>query len=307
MSNYCIKVKRRGFNYYTDYMEQYFENVAVQYGYHLTKRREQAEFWCVTFIGDPSYGDSKWITFISSSFADIAYEKMDELSQHIGQCFKSECVIEAVDDSLFELSKAVKLFYEGKGNFKMTEEIMRKHGFPCCWYFSREFSAFDEPIIITEAETAFKVVQYDAQCVSNKKFGISVMNIGGVSKGLIINISFEQVNDIGIESPTLILFKKANDLKQISLDMIRVDTNNKTVFRAELPDFQIQGGFNEYSAKMRGKGKQNVANSCRLNLLFTPYGNDASLKSMEIEVIPSEYPTNKAVYKYRETAFRHLE
>lgn len=61
MDNYCIKVKRRGFNYYTGPMEQYFENTAVRYGYHLTKRIEQAELWCVTFLGNP--GGSKWITF----------------------------------------------------------------------------------------------------------------------------------------------------------------------------------------------------------------------------------------------------
>ena len=305
MNNYCIKVKRRGFNYYTDYMEQYFENGAVQYGYHLTKRWEQAELWCVTFISEPSYTDSKWITFMSSSFTDITYEQMNELSRHIGQCFKSECAIDTVDDDLLELSQAVKLGYEGNGNFKLTEGIARKYGFPHCWFFSREYSAFDEPIIITDAETAFKVVQYDTQCVSHKSFHLSVMNTGGISNGLTINISFDKANDIGIESPTLIFHKKANDFKRISLDMNRADINNKTVFRTELPDFQIQGGFNEYSAKMRGKGKQNVANSCSLSLLFAPYGNDTSLKSMEIEVIPNEYPANKAFYKYREIIFHH--
>ena len=87
--------------------------------------------------------------------------------------------------------------------------------------------------------------------------------------------------------------------------MNRIDTDNKTVFRAELPDFQIQGGFNEYSAKMRGKGKQNVAFSCSLNLQFIPYGNDTVLRSMEVEISPNEYPMNKALYKYQETVF-HL-
>ena len=305
MGNYCIKVKRRGFNYYTDYMEQYFENVAVQYGYHLTKRREQAEIGCVTFISEPPYGDSKWMTFISSSFADISYEQMLELSRNIGQCFKSECVVEMVDDGLFEIFHAAKQVYEGKGDFRIMEEIARKHGLPYCWFFSRKHSAFDEPIIITEAETAFKVVQYDAQCISHKGFLLSVMNIGGISKGLTISISFDKAYDIGIESTTLILHKKANDIERISLDTNRIDTDNKTAFRAELPDFQIQGGFNEYSAKMRGKGKQNVANSCSLTLLIVPYGNDTALRSMEIEIGPNEYPMNKVLYKYQETVFNH--
>ena len=30
MNKYCVKVKRRGFNYYTDYMEQYFIGYSLE-------------------------------------------------------------------------------------------------------------------------------------------------------------------------------------------------------------------------------------------------------------------------------------
>jgi len=94
MNHYCIKVKRKGFNYYTDYMERYFEKVAAEFGYHLTKRKEQAELWCVAFIDDPQSGGSKWITITSPIFGEIPYAGLLELTQLIGEHFKSESVLE---------------------------------------------------------------------------------------------------------------------------------------------------------------------------------------------------------------------
>ena len=167
---YCIKVKRRGFNYYTDYMERYFESVAVQYDYHLTLRKEQSELWCITFISEPSRGGSKWITFVSGSFDDMTYEQLTELSCKIGDGFKSESIVDVVDDALMKLIEEIRLFYEGKGSFRMSsnDELARKYGMPHIWQFSREYSAFDEPIYITEAKTVFKVIQYDVHLVSEK-------------------------------------------------------------------------------------------------------------------------------------------
>lgn len=307
MSYYCIKVKRRGFNYYTDYMERYFENVAVQYGYHLTKRREQAELRCVTFVSEPSPGSSKWITFTSSSFEGMTYEQLEELSRIVGECFKSESVVDIVDDVLLELVDEIRLFYEGKGSFKMSSnsELAQKYGMPHIWQFNKEHSAFDEPIFITEAETAFKVVQYDMHLVSHEKFLIGIMNIGRASKGLTINILFNNSSEVEIENPTLIIpnAKRSIDPQRIALDMVRIDTDNKTIFCVELSDFTIRDGFNEYSAKLCGRKKQDIADSCCLYVLFKPCGNEAVLKSMKIEIIPNEYPMNKTIYQYNEPSF----
>ena len=299
---YCIKVKRRGFNYYTDYMERYFESVAVQYDYHLTMRKEQSELWCITFISESSRGGSKWITFTSDSFDDMTFEQLEELSCKIGSAFKSESIVDVVDDALLKLVEEIRQFYAGKGSFRMSsnDELALKYGMPHIWQFSREHSAFDEPIFITEAETAFKVVQHDVHLVSNKKFMIGTMNIGGSSNGLTIKISFDNIGEIEIESPTLIIpnIKRSVDPQLIALDLMRTDTDSQTIFCSSLSDFTIKDGFNEYSAKLCGRKKQDVADSCCLYVLFRPCGNEGTLKNMEVEVIPDEYPMNKAIYKY---------
>ena len=57
-------------------------------------------------------------------------------------------------------------------------------------------------------------------------------------------------------------------------------------------------GLIGYSAKLCGRKKQDAADSCCLYVLFRPCGNEGILKNMEIEIIPDEYTTNKAIYKH---------
>jgi hypothetical protein len=284
-------------------MERYFESVAVQYDYHLTMRKEQAELWCITFISEPSRGGSKWITFTSSSFDDMTFEQLEDLSCKIGVGFKSESIVDVVDDTLSKLVEEVRQFYAGQGSFRMSsnDELALKYGMPHIWQFSREHSAFDEPILITAAETAFKVVQHDVHLVSNKNFLVGVRNVGGGSNGLTIKLSFDNTGKIEIESPTLIIpnIKRKVDPQRVALDLMRTDTDSQATFYSSLSDFTIKDGFNEYSAKLCGRKKQDVADSCCLYVLFRPCGNEGTLKNMEVEIIPDEYPMNKAIYRHK--------
>lgn len=294
MGNYCIKVKRGGFNYYTVYLERYFEKAAVNYGYHLVKRPEQGERYCLTFIGDPQMGGQKWITFTSDAISKAPYEKIRELSHVIAECFKSESIVEEIDEGLEQLIQMMKAYLKGASRFEMAEEQYRKYGMPHLWLFNREYSAFDEPPFITEGETKLRIDSHNT-CEPGKSFLFEVQNYGGISKGLIINISFENSTDdvIELEQPTLILpnRKCSLHLQRLPLEMSRI------VYRIELQDFNIPEGVNIYSAKLCGKKKQDEIDMRSFSLMFIPKGSRELLNSMEIEVMPIEYPANKAVLK----------
>lgn len=301
MDNYCIKVKRRGFNYYTDYIERYFEKVAVNHGYHLTKRREQAELWCLTFTGDPQMGGSKWITFTSGAFNGITYEQLEELSHLIAECFKSVSVIEPMDEELGNISQMMIAYLKGKHSFPMTEEQFRNYGTPDLWLFCREHSAFDEQPFITEGETVLKIVSHNAYYEPAKNFLIGMQNYGGISKGLIINISFDYNTgeDIELENPIIILPNNKDDLywQRLPLEMEQTVEGGKRIYRADMTDFNIPEGVNIYSAKLSGKKKQDETHMRSFSFMFVPQGSKEILRSMMIEIIPVEYPANKAVLK----------
>ncbi len=304
MGNCCIKVRRRGFNYYTDYMERYFEKAAVHYGYHLVKRWEQAERYCLTLIGDPHEGGQKWMIFMPHGIIEIAHEQVQGLACVIAESFKSESIVQETDEDLDQVTQRMKAYLKGESDFHMTQEQRRKYGTPYFWLFSREYSAFDEPPFMTEGETILRNGMHDVFCVSGRNFLLGVHNFGGFSKGLIITVSFDTASGdaVELEKPTLLLphYKDGVSWERLPLEFQRRAVGGRTVFEAELPDFGIPEGVNVYSAKLCGKKKHDEISKRSFSLMFMPQGDQRILGTMEIEVIPQEYPANKAVFKIGE-------
>lgn len=301
MRNYCIRLKRRGFNYYTDYMERYFENVAVNHGFHLVKRREQAELLCLTFIGEPQIGGSKWITFASDSLKELTYEQLKKLSLLMAECFKSESIIDEIDEELEKIIQAIKAYWNGSSCFVMSDEQLRKYGTPEVWLFSREYSAFDEPPFLADGETILKIVSHSSNYISGADFFLDVQNYGGISKGIAISISFQYgANDIAeLENPMVILHNHRDDLEWewLPLEVEKIITKDRIIYRAALTNFIIPEGVNIYSAKLCGKKKQDEADRRSFRICFIPHGSGEVLESMEIEIIPMKFPANKAHLK----------
>ena len=297
MSDYCIKVKRKGVNYYTDYMERYFDRVAVEYGLHLTKRSEQADIWCVAFVSDPQSGQSKYMTFFSPVFCDLAPVELEKLTQLIGECFKSESILEEADDRLNELAQASKAAYICKDRSKISYIVEQGYGSPVLFMFSREYSVFDEPVFITLGATVFRKSSQGFGVKSGETYCVSVLNIGGPSKGLAIGVSFPNTGEVGIENQRWSIWENNRLPKQSSFEFIRIEILNKVIFHADLPDFDIRCGFNEYSTKLCGKAKMNAASKCEISLLFIPYGNTADLSEMEVTLTPIQNPENEVAFK----------
>jgi len=295
MKKYCIKVKRKGFNYYTDYMERYFEKVVVEYNFHLTKRKEQADVWCIAFVSEPQSGESKYMTFYSPALSSsLSSTALEDLTRLIGVCFKSESVLEEADDALEELANISRTAYINADLSNLRSIIKQGYGFPELFMFSKEYSAFDEPVFIMQGETVFKRC---SQGVGGGMFSLGVLNIGGPSKGLTIDVSFPHADEVGIENQRWSVWKNNNSPTQSSFDFMRIEVFNKIVLHADLPDFDIHCGFNEYSTKLCGVGKMNAASKCEISLLFTPYGNEAALNEMEIAIIPNQNPKGKVIFE----------
>ena len=297
MKNYCIKVKRKGFNFYTDYMERYFDKVVAEYGLHLTKRKEQADIWCVAFVSEPQRGESKYMTFISPVLSKLASVELVELTQLIGVCFKSESKLEEADDVLEELAEISKTAYVNEDLSSMRYIVEQGYGSPELFMFSKEYSSFIEPVFITQGDTVFKKCTQDIGVESGRIYHVGVLNIGGPSKGLTVDVSFSNTGEVRIENQRWSIWENNSSPTQSSFEFMRIESSNKIVYHADLPDFDVHCGFNEYSTKLCGKGKMNAADKCEIDLLFTPYGNEAVLREMEVTITPIQNPESEVVFK----------
>jgi len=265
MDVHCIKVKRRGVNYYTDYMERYFEKVAVLYGYHLVKKPAQADLICTTYISQPS--ENKWMTFVSGVFAQMTDSELECMAQQIGEAFKAESIIEPID----------------------LNGDMSVYGSPYVWCFSKKYSAFDEPAYLTAEPPLLKINSWNTLCVSGRTYKVTALNIGGRLKGLRIEISYpcQDNKAIFFENAEILTYTKNKQINrlQINLDYSQV-IDGRQVHIVELPEFVIPDGINIYSAKLSGKKKQDEADYRSVTLSFTPMGDNTLLSDLTTTILP---------------------
>ena len=83
-SQVCIKLRRRGMNYYTDYTEGYLESAFCPMGWHLTFRPEQAVWTCSI-----QWDSSPWLTFSADWLNTLEDGAIAKLAQHLGDVFKT--------------------------------------------------------------------------------------------------------------------------------------------------------------------------------------------------------------------------
>jgi hypothetical protein len=187
----------------------------------------------------------------------------------------------------------------------MIESVKKwpfKYGTPYPWHFSKDYSAFDEPPFLTEGETILQINSHDAYCISGNKFMFEVQNYGGVSKGLEVRISFETsgADVIDIHGITLIKLKDVHDCEWFPLNGSSVVAGDRKITVISLPDFMIPEGVNLLSAKLCGKKKQDEADLRSFSFRFIPQGDQRLMESMQIELIPMQYPAKVLVWYYRE-------
>ena len=264
--NTCIKVKRKGFNYYTDYISKYFEDTFSKYGFHVVKNPLQSEFSLFMIIDD-----TPWMTIVSNKLETMDIAMLHKLSNEISDAFKSSAIVETC-------------------NLSKLDSVIEFH-------FSSKHSAFEEPAFICEGETIIKWNSSDVICQSGKPFILSCSNYGGISRGLEIVIAGDFVEQDTINFDSLKVYyhdytgkTKKKLFYEVEPQKI-IQSDGKKVYFYDYSDFIFPEGINPYSAKLMGKKGDDERNARSFYIYMIPYGNQSDLNTMFISIRPKSNKT----------------
>lgn len=216
-----LYIKRKGFNYYTDYTELYLHNALQNYGYSLIRQRAKSSFSVAVYICE----SEKYMALLSPFFDSIDEADLPSLCESFSKNFKSEVIVSACpDDSVFPGEKEV-------------------------FMFSEDFSAFDEPIYLTDEPPKLKWKTADCFFKTNEPYLIRFVNTGGKLSGIRIEITFnENISDLSIDEAEITYY---DNKKQITKSLGFTDVG--TGFCSQADFLNIGKGINPYSAVLRAK------------------------------------------------------
>ena len=230
-----LLIKRKGFNYYTDYTELYLHRSFENKGYYLVKEESKSVFSVIVDISETE----KYMTALSPYFNTLSDEEIKEFAELLSVNFKSEVIV---------------LPYEENYKFK---------GIPCRMMFSDTHNAFEEDAYVYDSRPEF-IRECFSDCISYQPYVIEHINYGGAFNGLDITLTFDS-SDVELEETTLNYFKGKD---RISKEIIFEKSGNK--FKCSRPDFIMDKGINKYSAVLRGKKRENEKSKCGFYIRFVP-------------------------------------
>ena len=233
-----LYIRRKGFNYYTDYTELYLHNALQSYGFSLIREKEKSTFGVTVYISE----SEKYMAALSPFFDSIGDEDLLTLCEHFSKTFKSETIVSAcADDSVFPGDK---------------EYFM----------FSENYSAFDEPIYITDAPAKLKRKTASCFLTANKPYLIRFVNNGGKLSGADIVLDFEEnISHLSIADAEIIHCENKKDVRN-PLAFTKVGNS----FSAKADLIYIEKGINPSSAVLRAKRLYNEEIKYGFCLKFTP-------------------------------------
>lgn len=234
MKTYFL-IKRKGFNYYTDYIELYLHRSFEKKGYFLVKEKKNSVFSVMVYGCE----DEKYMAVASPFFDTLSNEETHEIAELLHYNFKSEVKIMPCSDD-----------YELEGNHYT-------------FMFSNTHNAFEEDAYVYDSEPEF-VQELFSPCISYQPCIIGRVNYGGAFKGLDITLTFES-DGVELEETVLICFKGK---KIVSEKIVFEKLNNK--FKCVIPDFSMDKGINRYSAVLKGKHGADKKSECSFYIRFIP-------------------------------------
>lgn len=234
-----IKLKKRGFNYYTDYTEKYLNETLEAYGYKLSLRKDNAKGSLVF-----TFDESPWLTVSSPSFNMLSDEALKEFAENLAEKFKT----------VYEIA---------------SEEPTKKFEERYEYYTTDGVGAIDEPFFITENEPYFEWVTMPFRQSYNKPYHISFQNYGGVKKGLVAEITVRNKN-AKIKDLELRNIDSGGEFEAFKSEPTVIEYENGKTYRFEFPEYIIPEGINRYSIKLMGKKKQTECEKRRIYISFLP-------------------------------------
>lgn len=268
----CIKIKRKGFNYYTDYIEKYFDEAFSEYGYHLVRNPIHSEHSLFMV-----FDNSPWMTVVSKELDELKEEEIQKVAVRLSLAFKSMIIIQP-----FQLN-----------NPRSVIEF----------YFSSVHSAHEEPPYIDKGLTILRWVTSENKCENGRRFLIRCVNHGGPSKGAEVIISGDFVENDSVKfDPMEIRYYDCNktNKKLLSYQVEQqkiIQSDGSKAYLYDYNDYFFPEGINQYSTKLFGKKRSNEEDARSVNLYMVPYGNQNDLDTISITISPK---TNRAsgVYWY---------
>ncbi len=214
-------IKRKGFNYYSDYIELYLHRSFEKRGYYLVKEKSKRLFSVIVDVSN-----DKYMAVLSSYFATLSEEEAKDFAEVLSANFKSEVIVMPCFDK-----------YEFKGT-------------PCLCRFSDTYNAFEEDPYVQDLKPEFVQEIFD-NCQSQRPYVVEYINYGGAFKGLEITLAFDS-DDVELEETSFNYYKgKERISKEITFE------KSGNVFKCSVPDFGMEKGLNKYSAVFRGKKEVN--------------------------------------------------
>ena len=256
-----LYIRRKGFNYYTDYTELYLHNALQSYGYSLIREKEKSTFNVTVYISETE----KYKALLSPFFDSIDETELLSLCENFSIAFKSEAMISVCpDDAIFP----------GEKEFFM---------------FSDKFSAFDEPVYLTEEAPKLKMKTAECFFRTNKPYHIRFVNNGGRLSGIRIVLDFdEDISDLTIDEAEIIYYEKKNEIR-IPLSFVRTDNG----FCSQADFFYLEKGINPASAVLRAKKLYNEEVRLGFSLKFSPESYADIILTPTLRIITD----NKEIFK----------
>ena len=220
-----LMVKRKGFNYYTDYTELYLHRAFQNYGYSVVRDKAKSDFSVFVYISEAE----KYMKATSPFFDNLSENNVTELCDVFSEAFKSEVTMTEASE------------YENDSI--NTYEFM----------LSKNHSAYDEPVYLIDEppklERRIGVVNFK----TNKDNSMSFVNVGGQISGINITFDFnENIYDLDLSDAHISRWNGHSFSRQ---EIVFKKEENS--FKADIDFLKIEKGINPKSAVLRGKKRAN--------------------------------------------------
>ncbi len=269
MREVYIKLRKKGFNYYTDYTQKYINNAFAEYAYYQTLRKDKALF-SVQFFWD----DSPWLTFSASWLNTLSSEQVIKLAEHLAKHFKTR----------YEIANTyVPAGGTTKMEYYLTDNI--------------EWAAVNEPPFVREGEPVLKAFMFNPTLKSGKESFVSIQNYGGIGQGVTVDaicgdtpVSFSDFF-ISYEDYT----KKGNSGKRMTVypSSQEVLCDDPQKIRCTFPEFILPEGVNVFSTKLIAKVKQDQCWKRCFHIHFIPVWEDNAPSGLVLAVWADSAPDKK--------------
>ena len=220
-----LMIKRKGFNYYTDYTELYLHNAFQNYGYSIVRDKDKSDFSVFVYISEAE----KYMKVTSPFFDNLSENNVTELCDVFSEAFKSEVTITEASE------------YENDSI--NTYEFM----------LSNNHSAYDEPVYMVDEPPKLEWRTRDINFETNKDYCMSFVNVGGKFSGINITFDFnENIYDLDLSDAHISRWNGHSFSRQ---EIVFKKEENS--FKADIDFLKIEKGINPKSAVLRGKKRAN--------------------------------------------------